>query len=331
MNACVGVIQKYLGNCRWGQNQMASVFAPANIALCKYWGKRDPILNLPVTDSLSISLGALGSHCTISLAEEDHYVLNGSSVDMDSVFATRLRTFLDWFRGPADYRYRLESVNTVATAAGFASSASGFAAVVKALQAVHGWQLDPYVLSILARMGSGSACRSLWNGFVHWHAGRLADGTDSFAEVILSDWKTLRVGLLSVDAGEKAVSSREAMNRTVATSILYRSWTQQVEQDVLALHEAIGDQDFHALGSCAEQNALAMHATMLAARPAVLYWKPATVGVLHAVWQARSDGLPAYFTMDAGPNVKLLFEQSHADDVKSQFPQIVIANPWETP
>ena len=330
MKTCQEVVDACLRDRPWGQQETVSVYAPANIALCKYWGKRDRTLNLPVTDSLSISLGELGSHCTLSIADEDAYVLNGKAVEMHTPFATRLCAFLDLFRGRAGYHYRVEAVNTIATAAGFASSASGFAAVVMALHALHGWAIDERVLSIFARMGSGSACRSLWHGFVHWHAGEIQDGSDSFAEPLRSDWTTLRVGLLAVDAGAKPVSSREAMNRTVGTSALYGSWPQQVAQDLATLLHAIASQDFHVLGGCAEQNALAMHATMMAARPAVLYWQPATVKAIQTVWEVRAAGLPLYFTMDAGPNVKLLFTEDAQDAVLQTFPAVQVANPWSS-
>jgi len=328
VKSCKEMIDAYLCDCAWGKQARASVFAPANIALCKYWGKRDREWNLPVTDSLSISLGTRGSQCTLSLADEDVYFLNGNKIDKANPFSTRLRAYLDWFRGPADFHYQVEAYNTVATAAGFASSASGFAALVMALHALHGWSVDKRILSIFARMGSGSACRSLWDGFVHWHAGQRADGSDCFAEPLISNWHTLCVGLLAVDAGPKSISSREAMNRTVATSSLYANWPQQVKEDLATLRQAIEAHDFESLGGCAEQNALAMHATMIAARPPVLYWKRASLDYMQNVWDARTEGLPVYFTMDAGPNLKLLFEADSQEAVVARFPAVQIADPW---
>lgn len=328
VNRCKQIVDTYLADCSWEGRGEASVYAPANIALCKYWGKRDHELNLPVTDSLSISLGSLGSHCKISLSDRDAYTLNGDVVPEESAFAKRLSTFLDLFRGETGPAYSVEAINSVATAAGFASSASGFAAVVLALNELHGWSLDDRVLSIFARMGSGSACRSLWNGFVHWQAGKLADGSDCYAEPIPSNWRALRIGLVAVDAGQKPISSRDAMNRTVSTSVLYETWPDQVQQDMQTLQQAIHTCDFETLGACAEQNAMAMHATMMAARPPVLYWRPETLDVLYAVWQARSEGIPLYFTMDAGPNVKLLFLKDDHDQVFARFPSATIVSPW---
>ena len=330
MNAQQQWIADLLADSAWGAEQSAAVFAPANIALCKYWGKRDAAWNLPVTDSLSISLGTYGSRCTIALLPEqaDRYWLNGEPLPAEGAFAQRLKGFLDYFRGPQQFHYSVHACNTVPTAAGFASSASGFAALVQALDQLHGWGKSRRELSCLARLGSGSACRSLWDGFVHWHAGTRTDGSDSFGEPLASNWQSLRVGLLSIDAGAKPVSSREAMNRTVATSALYASWPQQVKQDMATIMQAITAQDVSCLGACAEQNALAMHATMMAARPSVLYWQPATVAVLQAVWAARAEGIPVFFTMDAGPNVKLLFEETMQDAIAARFPAMLVAAPW---
>jgi diphosphomevalonate decarboxylase len=147
-------------------------FAPSNIALCKYWGKRDEELNLPVTASLSISLGRLGSTTKLSLRPDSDVVrLDKKELAPDSPFARRIGAFLDLFRRDAGMYFEVEAVNTIPTAAGFASSASGFAALVTALDELFGWELDKRELSILARLGSGSACRSLHHGFVEWRAG----------------------------------------------------------------------------------------------------------------------------------------------------------------
>lgn len=309
----------------------AVVFAPANIALCKYWGKRDTGLNLPVTDSLSLSLGTLGSHCRMAFHDgpADLVQFNGTVLPPEHPFVSRLARFLDLFRRTPGCRFRIETVNTIPTAAGFASSASGFAAIVKALDSLHGWQLPDHALSILARLGSGSACRSLWPGFVHWHAGRDADGMDSFAEPLPERWPELRIGLLILDSGRKATGSTEAMRRTVETSALYDAWPRQVATDLAAIRQAIRDRDFAALGAAAEANALAMHATMVAARPPVLYWQPESVAAIQKVWTARSGGLALYFTMDAGPNLKLLFREADRPAIEQLFGSLVTANPWQ--
>jgi diphosphomevalonate decarboxylase len=304
----------------------AESYAPANIALCKYWGKRDTELNLPITSSLSMSLGRLGSRCQLSFCDErDRVILNDTELSETDPFVTRASQYLDLFRKDDDRHYRIETTNTIPTAAGFASSASGFASLALALNTLHGWELTKSELSILARLGSGSASRSLWQGFVEWHSGSAPDGMDCFAEPIESDWNDLCIGLLVLEAGKKPIGSREAMQRTLETSALYKAWPGKVATDIRVLKEAINAKAFDILGATAESNALTMHATMMAAWPPVVYWLPESVATMHNVWKCRKAGLPVYLTMDAGPNVKLLFQEKNRDQVLDQFPTLLVA------
>ena len=308
----------------------AKVYVPANIALVKYWGKRDEALNLPVTGSLSISLGPLGSHVELArgAGATDQIWLNGKQLSADSSFARRASAFLDLFRPGPDFVFELKARNTVPTAAGFASSASGFAALAKAADALFGWGLAPRELSILARLGSGSAARSLADGFVEWHAGQAADGMDSYAERVAAEWPELRVGALVLCAEEKPVGSRAGMKRCVETCEFYREWPARVARDLAELKAAIARKDFAALGAIAEGNALAMHALMAATRPPLLYALPETVAAMRTIWAVRATGLPLWFTMDAGPNVKLLFEAKDEARVREMFPGIDVVAPF---
>ena len=305
-------------------------FAPINIALCKYWGKRDEELNLPLTSSLSISLGRLGSGVQLRLWRKwDQIFLNGRLMKPDTPFARRALAFLDLFRPARDVFFDVQTINSIATAAGLASSASGFAALTLALDNLFDWRLEPRALSILARLGSGSACRSIYDGFVEWHAGQDRHGMDSFAEPLDATWPDLRVGLVVLSDKPKAVGSRAAMRQTVTTSPLYSAWPQQVAKDLAAVKQAIRERDFLQLGKTAEGNALAMHATMMAARPPVLYWLPASLEAIHKILALRADGLSVYFTMDAGPNVKLLFLKQDAPAVRSAFPGLKVIAPFD--
>lgn len=306
----------------------ATAFAPSNIALVKYWGKRDEQLNLPVTSSLSISLGKLGSWVTLRAGEgEDWVSLNGRVLAPDSEFAVRVRKFLDLFRPAPGFVFDVAAVNTIPTAAGFASSASGFAALVRALDGLFGWGLEARAMSILARLGSGSAARSLFDGLVEWHAGVAADGMDSFAEPLPVAWPELRIGLVVITTAEKGLSSRAAMQRTVANSPLYRAWPATVAHDFGEIKAALVEHDFTRTGAVAERNALAMHATMLAASPPVLYWLPESVRIMQKIWKVREQGLPVYFTMDAGPNVKVLYTAEHESDVLDVFDDVDFVRP----
>ena len=306
-------------------------YAPANIALCKYWGKRDPEINLPVTDSFSISLGDRGARTTIEMADQDTLIVNGEPAVPDAPIATRLFSYLDLFRPAPDAGFRVETVSTIPIGAGLASSASGFAATVLALDRLFAWELDDPALSILARLGSGSACRSIQPGFVWWQAGEAPDGMDSYGIPVDTPWEELCIGLLTLAAGEKPISSREAMNRTVAESILYRAWPDKVAEDLAEIRAAVDTRDFDRLGKAAESNALTMHATMWGCRPPVIYWLPESAAVIQKVQGLRADGVPVYLTMDAGPNVKLLMCKKDAASLTGHFPELSVVDPWAAP
>lgn len=326
------VVRMILGE-RLGQmptKDCATAYAPSNIALCKYWGKRNEELNLPVTSSLSVSLGSLGTttRVCLSAAPRDEAVLNGQPLPARSKFTRSLSAYLNLVRPSPTVFFRIETTNTIPTAAGMASSASGYAALVMALNDLFGWSLSGRELSILARLGSGSACRSIYHGFVEWEAGADEDGMDSYAVPLEAEWPDLRIGVLLVSEDQKSVSSREAMKRTRRTSSLYEAWPVKVAHDLVVLKEAIENRDFELLGQTAESNALAMHATMLAAWPPVLYWHPQTVAAMHDIWTLRENGLPLYFTIDAGPNIKLIYEAAHEKDVKAAFPTATTVAPF---
>ena len=306
----------------------ASAFAPSNIALVKYWGKRNEELNLPVTSSLSVSLGHLGTRTNISFSgTTDKVVLNDQELTEDNPFVRRLISFLDLFRSRGE-KYIVETKNNFPTAAGLASSASGFAALAIALNELYAWHLSKKELSLLARLGSGSASRSIFNGFVEWQRGEREDGMDSVAVSLPVKWPELRIGVVTIAAEQKAVDSRTGMKRTKEHSELYKSWPSKVEKDLQDIKKAIQNRDFELFGKTAESNALAMHATMLSAWPPLLYWKPETLVVFQKVWEMRTAGVQVYFTIDAGPNVKLLFLENQANVVSENLPNMEIVTPF---
>lgn len=299
-------------------------FAPTNIALCKYWGKRDNELNLPVTSSLSVTLPDMGAMTTIEMRDgtEDVVILNGKKIEQASDFYRRITEFLDLFRVKKKWYLQIDIKMNLPVAAGLASSACGFASLVSALNDLFQWNLTKRELSILARLGSGSAARSLWTGFVEWHAGVQPDGMDSYAEQMSVEWPNLMVGILRISDQTKPISSREAMQRTVNSSALYRNWPQKVAQDTVILRQALQTKNFALLGGTAESNALAMHATMLSSWPPICYFLPETMSAMHKIWDLRQQGLSLYFTQDAGPNLKLLFLEKSKDEIKSHFPNM---------
>ena len=311
--------------------ESATCFAPVNIALIKYWGKRNIELNLPVTNSLSIALPNKGTATTIRVNHltSDRYTLNGVLLDSENEFSKRLNRFCDYFRFSDNWYFDIDTHNNIPTAAGLASSASGFAALVLAFNKLFGWQLDKSQLSILARMGSGSACRSLWNGFVEWQKGEREDGLDSYASsyAVDSDFlNTLRIGLLIFEKDKKIISSRQAMLNTVNTSPSYKNWPAQVERDLKEIKQAITQHDFIAFGEIAERNALAMHATMLDSQPKTDFCTEKTREYREKIWALRKAGAPVYFTQDAGPNLKLLFQEKITSLVQQHLPEVEVVS-----
>jgi diphosphomevalonate decarboxylase len=289
----------------------ATARACANIALVKYWGKRDRALNLPAAGSLSVTLAALTTTTTVRFDP----ALEADSLELDGAPAPdaaldRLSRWFDGVRRRAgiEAHAQVTSSNDFPTAAGLASSASAYAALALAASRAAGLALDGRELSILARLGSGSAARSIHGGLVRMHAGSAADGSDAFAEPIPVDppWP-LRMIIAVVGTGAaKEQPSRDAMEHCAATSPLYRGWLDTVPGDLAAAEAAIAARDLPALGRIAEASALAMHAAAIASRPAILYWQPATIACVEAVWAMRKRGASAWFTIDAGPHVKVL-------------------------
>lgn len=308
-------------------------FAPSNIALSKYWGKRNAALNLPCNSSLSISLAHWGSETVVgpSGTDQDEIVFNDEDMPLAHPAAQKMLSHADLFRRSSNIPMRIVTSNTIPTAAGLASSASGFAALTLALDRAFGLDLPHNVLSMIARLGSGSAARSFWHGFVRWDRGSADDGTDSIAQALDVIWPELRIAIVSVDTKPKSHSSRDGMNHTVDTSPLFPAWPEQAERDCAEIEKAVRAQDLQALGALAEANALAMHATMIAARPALSYLTAESWNILAQLKEARRDGLQAYATMDAGPNVKLVFESQDINRIKSIFPDAIIIAPFDDP
>lgn len=305
-----------------------TAWAPSNVALCKYWGKRDATLNLPVTSSLSLALGNKGAFTQIKQeGRSDNYVVNGKLIGLTSVFAQRLQNFLNLFRPPGAH-YFVNIDTNVPVAAGLASSACGFASLVQALNQLYDWRLSKRDLSILARLGSGSASRSLFSGFVEWQRGENYDGMDSYSVQLKDIWPELRVGTLVLTTQEKAITSTAAMQHTMDTSPLYSSWPRRVNEDLAEIKLALARKDFVKLGQVAEANALAMHELMLMAQPPIVYSLPETFAAMEKVRELRLANVPVFFTQDAGSNLQLLFLVEHEPVVLQVFPELDVILPF---
>lgn len=289
--------------------KQATTLAHPNIALAKYWGKRDYGHNLPAVPSLSVTLAGMTTATTVTFdpdLKHDELLLGGQQA---SAHATaRVTGILDRVRTQAGVteKARVVSANDFPTAAGLASSASAFAALALAASSAAGLHLTPEEISNLARMSSVSAARSVFGGFVELRAGWPKDEKLSAQQVAVPEHLPLRIIVAVVTEGPKAVSSTDGMAHTVKTSPYYASWVERAPGIFGRVKRAIADKDLEALGVAAEESAFAMHATSLAATPALIYWTGTTLDVLAEVRRLRAVGIGAFATIDAGPHVKVL-------------------------
>jgi diphosphomevalonate decarboxylase len=296
----------------------ATAVAHPNIALAKYWGKRDDGHNLPAVPSLSVTLAGMATTTTVAFdpsLDEDAFVLSG--VPQGPAATRRVVALLDRVReasGRRD-RARVTSSNDFPTAAGLASSASAFAALALAATSAAGLAWDAGAVSDLARRSSVSAARSVHGGFVELRAGRAGDASLPAAPVAAADHLPLRVVVAVTREGPKSTLSTEGMLHTQRTSPYYPAWVETAPALFARVREALLARDLQALGVAAEESALRMHAAAIAACPGLVYWAGATVEAMEEVRRLRARGVQAYFTIDAGPHVKVLCAPSDEDAV----------------
>ncbi len=292
--------------------ELSTVRASAhpNIALVKYWGKQPAEGNLPAVPSLSITLDGLKSTTEVSVAPADVFILDdieraGSQKD------AKLERFLTHLRATRDIPpLRILSKNNFPTAAGLASSASGFAALVTAIDYLCNLGLSVAEKSALARVGSASAARSVLGGFVGltepgYQAEQIADASHWPLEIIVA----------ITDTTQKSVSSTKGMAISAKTSPYYQNWLDCAADDYQQARQAIADRDFAQLARVSEHSCLKMHAVMQSSQPALLYWNAASVACMHEITKLRSSGLNVFFTIDAGPQIKAVCTADSVDGV----------------
>jgi len=279
----------------------ATAIAQPNIALIKYWGKRDLARNLPAVGSISITLSELFTEVSVELtsgAAVDELFVNDVE---NSAMLPRISACLDSVIGENRSRARVHSRSNFPIAAGLASSASAFAATTLAAAAAANLDLGTDDLARLAGRASGSAARSLYGGFAE-----LSNAGDAIKVCALRDVESwpLAVVVAITETGPKTTGSTEAMEISRQTSPFYKSWVQQQESDLDAARAAILQRDFAALGAIAEHNCLKMHSVMWASRPPMVYWNSATMRCMQTVRKLQQEGCQVFFTIDAGPQVK---------------------------
>lgn len=295
----------------------ATARAHTNIALVKYWGKKDRNLIIPQTDSLSLTLDKFYTDTTVEFQTDlkrDHLIVDGREFTPNQL--GKVTRVLDRVRelSNQDNFAVIHSTNHVPMAAGLASSASAFAALATAASKAAGLSLSGRELSRLARRGSGSATRSIFGGLVQWHAGH--DDQSSYAEPIM---ETVDFGIemlaILIDTQQKKVSSRGGMQSSVETSPFYPIWRDVVAHDMVTMKQAIHDHDINQIGHIAEENAMRMHALTLSADPAYTYFDGGTIQAINLIKDLRQQGINCYYTMDAGPNVKVIYDRQDRERI----------------
>ncbi|KAI1869534.1 hypothetical protein JX265_006624 [Neoarthrinium moseri] len=318
----------------------ASTTAPVNIAVVKYWGKRDPKLNLPTNSSLSVTLSQddLRTLTTASCSEtytEDVLLLNGSPSDLTGARTQACLRELRALRAAleakdaslpklAQLKLLLVSENNFPTAAGLASSAAGFAAFVRAIADLYELPASPTELSLIARQGSGSACRSLFGGYVAWRAGAHVDGLDSKAVEVApaAHWPNMRALILVASAAKKGVSSTSGMQQTVATSGLFQQRIAEVvPANMETMEAAIAARDFPKFAEVTMRDSNSFHATCADTYPPIFYMNDvsrAAVRAVEAINTAAGKTIAAY-TFDAGPNAVIYYLEEDSETVLGTF------------
>ena len=301
----------------------ATAVASPNIAFIKYWGNRDQQLRIPANGSISMNLEGLFTHTHVRFdptLEQDRLVLNGRKLTGPAL--ARVSLHLERVRRLAGMSTFAEVVssNNFPTGAGIASSASAFAALSLAAVAASGLVLSERDLSRLARLGSGSACRSVPGGFVEWHPGDSDEDSYAFSIAPADHWALVDCIAL-VSHKHKPTGSSEG-HLLAESSPLQAARLEQAPRHLDICRRAIIGKDFDLLAEVIELDSNLMHAVIMTSSPPVLYWQPATIGVMHAVRAARKKGLPAAYTIDAGPNVHVICPAEAADRVTAMLKEI---------
>jgi diphosphomevalonate decarboxylase len=298
----------------------AKAIAHSNIALVKYWGKRDTKLNLPAVGSISITLEALSTTTSVEFSPDlKHDIFFLNNIQIDGREQARVQKYMDLIRQRSNIEYHtvIKSENNFPTAAGLASSASAFAALALAGTTAAGLKISLKDLSILARIGSGSAARSIFGGFVEMHKGLYKNGSDAYAEPLADEkYWDLRVLIAVTSESKKKTGSTDGMTLSQKNSPYYRNWVATAPKDLSDMRVAIKNKDFQKLGEISEFSCLKMHALAMATNPGLIYWNGTTVDGMHLIRELRGQGTEVYFTIDAGPQLKAVCQPKDEERIK---------------
>lgn len=301
----------------------ATAISPANIAFIKFWGKKDPELNLPFNNTLSMNLSNCLTTTTVEFDpkyKEDLIIVGGKEVSGGK--KDRVIKILNLIRKRANlyYKAKVLSMNSFPEGAGIASSASGFSALVLAASKAAGLNLSQKELSILARRGSGSACRSVVNGFSEWKAGD--SDTSSYAVQLAEPnyWDLLDIVAIT-SKEEKKISSTEG-HELATSSPYFKTRLKRLPGKINKIKKAFFAKDFVIFGKIIEEEAIDLHMMAMTSKPPVFYWNSGTMEIIQAVQEWRANGLLVFFTIDAGPNVHLICQKKDLDKIDSKVKKL---------
>lgn len=298
----------------------ATARAHSNIAFIKYWGKQNEELRIPLNGSISVNLSNQHTTTTVEFSsslERDTFSLNGKDEDIK-----RISIFLDRVRklSHIDIKARIVSENNFPTAGGLASSASGFAALSLAASTAAGLKLSEKELTILARLGSGSACRSVPHGFVEWKKGNSNETSYAVSLYPETYWDIHMIALI-VSAKKKEIPSTLGQQKAVQNPFL-QTRIERMNSKIQHIKSSLFKKNIHTFGEIMESETIEMHAIAMTSTPPILYWNSSTVAIMEKVWSLRRKGTPVYFTIDAGPHVYLLVEKKNSLTVEHEFKQM---------
>lgn len=311
-------------------NRSAAALAHPNIAFIKYWGNRDDALRLPANGSVSMNLEALWTRTTVTFSKElrhDVIRINGKKADSATEFRIE-----DWLDDLICYAYHFKllkdapgnveiiSENSFPTGAGIASSASAFAALTLATFAALGIKAEESILSYWARHGSGSACRSIPEGFCEWDRGSTNENSIAYSLAPASHWDL--VDLIAIISGKHKKVGSSKGHSGADTSPFQAERVRTAPERIAICRQAILEKDFNALAEVSEQDMIMMHSVMMTQNPPLFYWEPLTIRVIKAVREWREEGLECFATVDAGPNVHVICSAEAAPAVRERLETI---------
>ncbi|PKP57543.1 MAG: diphosphomevalonate decarboxylase [Candidatus Altiarchaeales archaeon HGW-Altiarchaeales-1] len=296
----------------------ATAIAHPNIAFVKYWGKKDEDLRIPLNNSISMNLGNLWTKTTVEFNDFDDDIVIINKEVAEGTAKERVVKHLDKFRNLASnvLKAKVVSENNFPMSSGIASSASGFAALTMASASALNLNLSEKELSILARLGSGSACRSIPDGFTEWLMGTSND--DSYA-VSLAPAEHFEIyDLVVIIRNErKEISSTKGMQKF---NPYFYARLAEVSENLNFVRKGIIEKNLKMLGTYAEKDCISMHTVMM--NSGLFYWEPETLKIIKEVWNLRKNGTECYLTIDAGPNVHVLCLPENKEKIKGKFSEL---------